>query len=280
MLDDLVVGIRQAWERGPTPDLRDAVDRVDHILEFGQRFVLTPGVVRLANDLADGCRDPHGQLAHVRVPGIATWIEWHGAVPWSTREARRAVYVVSLDPTRPITGDAMWMHPTPGGAYVSRNWVFSEGTWKGEPPLPPHRAAHFEEPTGTPLQLAWLISVLALITTPRIVERDPVDLSRVNRARAKRGKRELVGYSEIVLRRDGPEEDMGRAYGKSPARDGDDVVRRARHHVRTHWRLKRGRIEIVRPHWRGDESLGTIRQIHRVARPSERVSRSIQETST
>ncbi len=32
MLDDLAVGIRQAWERGPTPDLKDAVEEVETIV--------------------------------------------------------------------------------------------------------------------------------------------------------------------------------------------------------------------------------------------------------
>lgn len=203
---------------------------------------------------------------------MATWIEWHGHVPWSARESRRALYLIAHDPTRPITGDAVWMHPASAG-YVSRNWVLADGAWKGEPPLPPERRALFDEPTGTPMQLAWFVSVLTLITTPRIFEREPADLGRLNRARSKHGKGELVGYSSVVLRRDGPD-DLGRAYGRPPAREGEDVVRRARHHVRTHWRLRRGRVEIVRTHWRGDESLGTVRQVHHVARPEERAPRS------
>ncbi len=120
LLDDLTEGVMQALGSAMTQDLQDAVERIDYILEYGQRFVLTPGVVRLANDLAVNCRDPNAQLAHVRAPGIATWIEWHGRVPWSKRETRRAMYLVAHDPTRPITGDVMWMHPAPAG-YVSRN---------------------------------------------------------------------------------------------------------------------------------------------------------------
>lgn len=262
----------QAWAKGPNSVLREAVDRVERVLEHGHRYLLAPGVVQFANDLATRCRDPHEQLAQVRAPGVATWIEWYGRVPWSDREARRALYLIADDPTRPITGDVLWMHPAKAG-YLSRNWVFTNGVWQGEPTLPPHRRALLDEPTGRPLQLAWLVSVLALITTPRIVAREPADLARLNRARSKRGKRELVGYSEVVLRRDGSD-GLVRAYGKSSARKGEDTVHRARHHVRTHWRLKRGRVEIVRPHWRGDEGLGTIRQVHHVARSDERIARS------
>ncbi|CAA2161100.1 hypothetical protein MBRA_06260 [Methylobacterium brachiatum] len=102
------------------------------------------------------------------------------------------------------------------------------------------------------------IAALALINSPRISERAPADLTKLNRARTKRGKKKLLTYSTVVIR---PGLHTLRSAGGAV---GPEHVGRALHKVRAHFRLRRGRVEIVRSHWRGNEANGVRLHNYRV----------------
>jgi hypothetical protein len=109
------------------------------------------------------------------------------------------------------------------------------------------QAIRFIDPV--PLGL-FIGAALALINTPRLSDiRDSV-LGRLNRKRDLKGLPPIMEHKIVRLRIDRGE--MGIGIQKS-ATEG-----RSLHHVRAFMRIKRGRIEIVRPHWRGNPKFGVI----------------------
>ena len=43
----------------------------------------------------------------------------------------------------------------------------------------------------------------------------------------------------------------------------------ALHTVRAFWRFKLGKLEFVRPHWRGDPAYGVSRRVYRLLSPAD-----------
>ena len=105
---------------------------------------------------------------------------------------------------------------------------------------------------------------LAIINTPRIVGRRihhaHKGLEReMNRNVPAKDRKKLPEWTEIVLEVD------------KPARDGDASERgevltgkRALHFCRSFIRIRLGKLELVRSHWRGDEELGVRQASYRV----------------
>lgn len=107
----------------------------------------------------------------------------------------------------------------------------------------------------------FLGAVLALINTPRVSQVVPHDLSKLNKARLKRDKPPLLAYKDVIIR-----PDSGWT-SKSEARRETGEMRR--HHVRTFLRLKQGKVELVRAHWRGNRDKGYVLHNHVVRMTDE-----------
>ena len=50
----------------------------------------------------------------------------------------------------------------------------------------------------------------------------------------------------------------------------------ALHTVRAFWRFRLGKLEFVRPHWRGDPAYGVSRRVYRLLSPADIQHRSTQ----
>jgi hypothetical protein len=106
---------------------------------------------------------------------------------------------------------------------------------------------------------AFLGSSLALINTPRLSQRSLHEPdAKLQKSREKKGKPPLLSWHEITLTVDRGE--LG--HGEPLTETGE----KAFHHVRAHLRLKRGKVEIVKPHWRGNPEKGVILHRHVVRR--------------
>lgn len=75
----------------------------------------------------------------------------------------------------------------------------------------------------------------------------------LNRSRLRADKPPLLSWREVRLAVD--------AGLVATARNQAATGKMPYHHVRAFMRLKRGRVEIVRPHWRGNRRFGEI--VHR-----------------
>jgi hypothetical protein len=113
----------------------------------------------------------------------------------------------------------------------------------------------------------FLVGAIAIINTPRLFMQVPSeDYKRLNIQRAKKGKPPILPHTEIIMPKDTA--DM-----LKDAHIGEHHGRRKLHHVRTFVRIKNGKVEIVRPHWRGDPSLGVANTGTAIRRRGERMQR-------
>lgn len=107
----------------------------------------------------------------------------------------------------------------------------------------------------------WFGGVLALLNTPRLLRTEPFDPSPLNKSRTKKGKPPLLSYSAVELNVDEIERRTGRRFGET----GDGV---ALHRVRGYLRMRRGKAEVVSPHWKGTPERG-VRVHHHVVKRAE-----------
>jgi hypothetical protein len=105
-----------------------------------------------------------------------------------------------------------------------------------------------------------LYAALAVINSPRVIGRRQImphrGLER-DLLRAGVGKFPLHAWTEIKLSVHPPKEDEGE-------HEAHLTGKKALHFCRAHLRIKMGRLEYVRAHWRGDPALGMKRSRYKV----------------
>jgi hypothetical protein len=105
--------------------------------------------------------------------------------------------------------------------------------------------------------------LLALINSPRVVGRETHEPHRgLQRAvRARGAQHPLHAWTEIRLEVGAPDADRT---GETTTLTGQKAL----HFCRAHFRLRMGHVEIVKAHWRGDETLGLKQARYTVVPPS------------
>lgn len=123
--------------------------------------------------------------------------------------------------------------------------------------------SHFDQDASLASEITrsyWLYAVLSIINSPRTVHRsDHKPNSGLNKrlTRANRKPFALLPWHEIKLEMTTPE--------GSPELAGQRISGpKALHFCRQHIRIRLGRLELVRGHWRGDASLGLAQSRYRV----------------
>lgn len=108
--------------------------------------------------------------------------------------------------------------------------------------------------------IGFLFSVLAIMNIPGASEESVVKQpERLQRSRLKQGKLPLLEYREVKMKAGGHHGSSGHQ-----ATDGSEpAFHKRRHHVVGHIRLRHaneplGEWSWVRPHWRGDATLGIV----------------------
>lgn len=114
--------------------------------------------------------------------------------------------------------------------------------------------------------VGWICAVLAMINTPRLIGRRQhmphAGLQRkLARAMGMTGKFPLRAWTEIKLEVGPPKLDDGGEH------EGRLTGAKALHFCRAHLRVRLGKVEIVRGHWRGDASLGIKRSRYTLVPP-------------
>ncbi len=121
--------------------------------------------------------------------------------------------------------------------------------------------AHRLETTFTGI----VYGLLAMINSPRVIgRRQHVPHAGLQRkiaaARGLPGKYPLHAWNEIVLKVQAPRDESG-----NPPRESWLSGSRALHFVRAHLRIRRGSLEHVQAHWRGNPALGMKKTRYRMA---------------
>lgn len=216
---------------------------------YGCRCFEITAVVPLINDLNDTLKGKKGVADSVVdtysfLPAEKTWLEYVDAggnrvAHYLERiDGNRVMFLLFLDG---VCADVCTMQIDKFLSYVSQNKITPE-------------EVHL---------VAFTYFALAIVNTPRVVGRREHEPNtgiqkRVNRSREV-APFKLLPWTEIKLEVTKPEDiDDGETH------EGILTGKRALHFCRSHIRIKRGQIEYVTSHWRGDPALGIKQSDYRV----------------
>lgn len=251
-------------------DARAGLATLERGLRDAQRFVLSPLCSETAGSLADP-KAIERSRDNLFLPAYLTWLEWAGTPPGSMQGiTRHGVLLIggsNLDSLVAGWGAYVVAEREPGGRTVITPMAFTFDfpasdrpilRWIGGSAL--NLAASYPPKAAEILAFdlgrfgAFVGAALALINTPRLAHVVSRDMDAINRRRRRLNRPAVLSWREVKILIDRGE--LGHGTPKASAG-------RALHHVRAFLRIQRGRVQIVRPHWRGNPKFGRI--VHRYA---------------
>lgn len=236
------------------------------------RFVFTPAVFKLTQEIIDSFEERANTLQasdefwemmrSVFLPGHKVWIE---SVSPNSTEHRQFGFLLQ----------GVAREDDPEGLKRADVTYIGMNAKKEVTVMPPFlidfikgdiQSYYSEMPFDLRLAIARIsfsvVVSLSLINQPRITYSKPSNLSKLNKQRLRKGKEALAEYREVNITLDAS---GARFLSKKAAQSetGDGVKRRL-HHVRAFIRTKRGKLELVRPHWRGSAEAGVVKHGYKV----------------
>lgn len=252
------------------------------------RLVLSPLTAAAAADVAEGERGGmDAARPMVVLPDFLTWIEWRDAACGIPGQRFGVIIQAKEDDVpRSDAGGLVFALPA--------DWTLNRDSFRAMPMLSFElRLASADKPlleVTEASEAMWaagsvdaarlgrfLLAVLTFIGQPRMSERVEVarDAAReaVDKARAKRRLGPQVDMKEVRLVIDLPHD------AETSAHDPEDRQPRRSvtiapggmplHRVRMFWRWRLGRLEVVRPHFRGSVENGVSRRVTLLLHPDE-----------
>lgn len=247
------------------------------IITHSPRYILDQRVCDLVNEIAHD--SPIGAFEHTKTPCGCFWMEYH------TRSSLADVHIGLL-----WIGDEDQDNPHPeldglptieaavksmvsdsslekGNLFIFLQVAGMVSTYvipvtMGKPVgLAEFKTAEREALAAT---YWFFMSFCMLMTSPKTHIVEEVSFERLNKHRVKKGKSVFSSYSRVKLSISGPvtRRTVNTAPGDtSPSTGGHEEAHhggKRLHMVNHFWRTKRGKLEFVRPHWRGNPELGTV----------------------
>ncbi len=290
--------IQAAWDAGSISAFIDAEAERYATSASMQRFVLSPQIVEAASDLARSSRAVEATRDFIYTPAVQTWIEWAGGSHGSTTSNRHAVlldgmgiptehrltigagsYVYDADRTRFFIEHYPFFYDFPGPGKMFRDipsHMNRDKAAKAKIKNPRaskgidtavHEAERSLEEVDFDQLSRFITAALCMMNTPRVSHVIPHDLTVLNKSRFKRNQPALLSYSDVNINPDSGW--RSRRETRQLARTGQ----MPRHHVRTFLRLKRGRVELVGAHWRGNAENGYKLHRHVISMAGEEAGR-------
>lgn len=235
------------------------------LVEKSEKFVASPYIIQTANGLGTDRDAIERSAPHMFLPAKTTWIDFSASRPDGGIDGgRHGVLLASADGSlhrgqgmvivhlrRPPTPQTVWDEQ---GGYMQVGFTFDlrrNAFWSA---VHMHQALFFSAAGGSLDLLSratW--SAIALINTPRIADVRDADLSQVNNARMKRKQPPILQHKIVTI-----------AIDRGTHGDGfqkTETGGRPLHHVRAFLRMRLGKVQLVRPHWRGNPRFGVV--VHR-----------------
>jgi hypothetical protein len=217
---------------------------------------------RMLDHEAGGDRMRDSRFAFLPAP--MTWLEWkyspvegetdvrpqrHGALLFETDNLAAGVAVIGYDDGPIVIIGNLILHLL---GHQNAGAIMSVPA--SDPAAPPH---------WIPNMTSDIHVALAMINTPRIIGRRQhmphAGLQRkLAAARGMVGKFPLQAWTEIILEVTPPQMDDGEPH------EARLTGGKALHFCRSHLRVRRGQLELVKAHWRGDPALGIKRSRYSV----------------
>lgn len=255
----LIASPDRSWAGATRVDQDRHLEAERHTAEClikAQPFVLSPLTISTAADLAKYQRDKmrdHAQYMHL--PAYETWIDLtaerpDGALPGG----RTGVLIIGDQKTGSILRGEMlittYLRDLGWAQLAGRFDLARSIMWQCAGDT--HQDAAYRSRGGDPDQLiATVWAAIALINTPRLSILQPQDYTKLNKGRLLRGLPPLLKHLLVKIAIDRGEVGPSRATASTDSK--------ALHHVRAFLRFKRGKVELVRPHWRGSPRFGVIK---------------------
>lgn len=241
--DDMIRG----WEY--------ATDETRAELLRSQRFLLSPKVVGVCQDLTHSISSI-STWRYLFTPAICTFFEWREPIPENTDKctSQRAFWLLAGEDASGNdsvkAGGGLFVRREDSQRINCRHFLYCFDR-------PDHVFAELDgtringdDPINRPLD--FLLACLSMLNTRRLLTFSDVDLQKLNKRREQKREQPLLDYKTVELRLD----EAIRSQGSD---DGEAAGHHFRlHHVRSHLRIKRARVELVRPHWRGNAALGVV----------------------
>lgn len=248
----------------------------DTSLQRAQRFVLSPLSVDTVTMLADPDAIERSR-DYIFAPAQITWLEWRGRTPGFAASERHGLlisgegnpghgailagsltyvsdaYVKGQDARLPLA--VSFQHDL----QADDRDIITPSDVTGAARMMPETAAILAS-LDLSLMSAFLGAAFALIGTPRLSELIPHDHAKLNLVRERSGKMPLLSWQEVRITIDAGDVKKGEQRGGEGMR---------LHHVRSHLRMRLGKVELVSPHWRGNPALGVVLHRHKVVRAED-----------
>jgi hypothetical protein len=280
------MGLHQFEKREQRDSVLGQIVRYRFGLANAMRLVLSPLTAAAAAEVAGHERAGMDKAREMVVlPDFLTWIEWRDT-PCGVPGQRWGLMLQAAE-------DKRWPTDAQGLLFAfPADWKTNKRSFNALPMLSfdlrlksadmpllevtktSPAAAAAGEIDGARLG-RFLLATLTFIGQPRMAERVDAGLGSVrqatDRARIARGLGKQIAMREVRLVIDVPGE-IENEYGAETHRDQGGRVAPGGmplHRVRMFWRWRLGRLEVVRPHYRGSAENGVSRRITLVLHPDE-----------
>lgn len=234
-------------------------------------FRLSPLATEAVFGLVKNEKALEASRPHLFLPAPVTWLEWE-------RPTHRVGWLLTGHNGSIHAGEAVLAISMPGHPIYPFFFEFNlpDTTRRAVVPVPGGDLAAVrihnllrlnERPIKGVGDNFWvyiqsLLAALALINTPRIADLQAgPDLSRLNKTRVSRGKEPLVTWRDVHINLD---QELTRTRTGSRG-----VGITALHFVRAFMRVRLGKVELVRPHHRGNPRNGIVNKRYHVVRADD-----------
>lgn len=222
-----------------------------------QKFVASPLVIETASSLSVDTKAIEKSAPHFFLSAREMWLDLsavspRGAVP----DARHGVLLISNEDNIKQGRGMLVSYMPRNKDFLMFGFTFNLVNHELYTIPFPHQMREWNKAGANIPQLINVVwSTIALINTPKTSIVMLNKLEKINRARLAAHKIPLLQYKQVNIRVDG--EQFRNAIINQQTHE------RPMHHVRAFLRIVRGKVQLVRPHWRGNPRFGVI--VHRYA---------------
>lgn len=265
-------------DRMKTRQSPEAVQTTLRIITDAPKYVLDEKVLSLIEDVSTN--SPKSAFIGVQAPAGVFWVEtpklvdggWSGFL-WCGKHPEAREYTTEnmpkfIEDGSLTDGQLVLVNcDDTGGLFtytvrsvIGESWIPGSALRDRIYEMPIESQLSLRESISELIRIFWAFCML--ITSPKTYVSEEVSMGKVNKSRIAARKQPLQDYTRIKLSVSGPVSRRGNV--SSSGGGGGESHGKKLHFVGHFWRTRLGRIEFVRPHWRGNAELGVSNRTKRI----------------